>query len=323
MKIIRKCSKKAKAELVILMAVSLLSSICGCANNSNSIDSENPSESINSTAEEMTGIQNTESSHTEMSFPDKLTFVDVKGTEYTIDIHNDWPLNQYNVDNFVKSEDTRMSYSDENYSYRLGVDVSKYSMDVDWNAVKEAGYEFAIIRVGFRGYGSAGDLVEDPYAIANLKGALEAGLDVGVYFFSQAINEEEAVEEAAFTMKILEKAGLGPEDLKMPVVYDPETITDDEARTDDISGEQFTANAVAYLKEIQANGYKGMIYSNMLWEAFQLDLNALSDFPIWYADYEDQPQTPYAFEIWQYSESANVPGILNACDVNIQLLQSQ
>ncbi|MCR5677351.1 MAG: glycoside hydrolase family 25 protein [Agathobacter sp.] len=257
---------------------------------------------------------------TEGELKTEFKFRDVKGKEYRVDIHNEWAPNPFDVDKFVKDKNGKMAYSSEEYSYRLGVDVSKYSKDIDWNAVKEDGYEFAIIRVGFRGYGRTGQLVEDPYAIKNIKGALNAGLEIGVYFFSQAINEVEAVEEAQFTMQILEKADVDLNDLKLPVVFDPETITDDEARTDDVSGEQFTANALAFFKEIEANGYHGMIYSNMLWEAYQLDLVQLKDYPVWYADYEEKPQTPYAFQMWQYSESAVVSGIPNACDVNIELI---
>ena len=313
--------KKICTQGLLFSAILLVNiTICGCEDkkiesNLTSIIQSESTTNEETTNEETTKEENTEEEQTQ------LTFVDVKGNEYTIDIHNDWPLNPYNVDNFVRDENGNMSYLSEEYTYRLGVDVSKYSAEIDWAKVKADGYEFAIIRVGFRGYGNSGQLVEDPYAVSNLKGALEAGLDVGVYFFSQAISEEEAIEEAKFTIEILEKAGVTSEDLKMPVVFDPETITDDDARTDDVSGEQFTANALAYLKKIESEGFTGMIYSNMLWEAYQLDLNELSDYPVWYADYEDKPQTPYAFEIWQYSESANVSGIPNLCDVNIQMIK--
>ena len=109
------------------------------------------------------------------------------------------------------------------------------------------------------------------------------------------------------------------EKLDLPVVYDPESILDAEARTDDVSGEQFTKNTVAFTKAIKDAGYEPMVYSNMLWEAFELDLKELPDIPIWYADYEPLPQTPYDFTMWQYSNEGNVKGISGVVDLDIQL----
>ena len=107
----------------------------------------------------------------------------------------------------------------------------------------------------------------------------------------------------------------------MPVVYDPEHILEDEARTDGVTGEQFTQNAKVFCKEIEEAGYDTMIYSNMLWEAYELDLEKLLDYPVWYADYEELPQTPYRFSMWQYSSTGSVPGIEGNVDLNIQLLK--
>ena len=109
--------------------------------------------------------------------------------------------------------------------------------------------------------------------------------------------------------------------LGMPVVYDPEHILEDEARTDGVTGEQFTQNAKVFCKEIEKAGYDAMIYSNMLWEAYELDLEKLLDYPVWYADYEELPQTPYRFSMWQYSSTGSVPGIEGNVDLNIQLLK--
>ena len=142
----------------------------------------------------------------------------------------------------------------------------------------------------------------------------KAGIDVGVYFFSQAVNEEEAKEEADFVLEHLKG-----QEFQMPVVYDPEHILEDEARTDGVTGEQFTQNAKVFCKEIEKAGYDAMIYSNMLWEAYELDLEKLLDYPVWYADYEELPQTPYRFSMWQYSSTGSVPGIEGNVDLNIQL----
>ena len=123
-----------------------------------------------------------------------------------------------------------ISYEDDKYTSRFGVDVSKYSGHINWEKAKEDGVEFAIARIGFRGYGKSGAIHADETAMVNIKGAKDAGIDVGVYFFSQAINEKEAIEEADFVLDMLDGMPLG-----MPIVFDPEHILHDEGRTDNVS----------------------------------------------------------------------------------------
>lgn len=182
--------------------------------------------------------------------------------------------------------------------------------------VKADGYEFAFIRIGFRGYGKEGIIKTDKMFHENIKKAQAARLDVGVYFFAQAISEEEAIEEANF---VLEQ--LNGYELQMPVVYDPESILHSDARTDHVTGEQFTKNTKAFCETISNAGFEPMIYCNMLWQAFKLELSQLSEFPIWYADYEKLPQTPYQFAIWQYTQSGQVDGIDGNVDINIQMIK--
>lgn len=244
-----------------------------------------------------------------------LDFVDAHGERYTVEINEAVAKNPYNKALFVKNEN-KISYEDKKYTSRLGVDVSVFQGDIDWEQVKAAGYEFAILRIGYRGYGEEGTLNADEKFEQNMENARKAGIDVGVYFFSQAVNEEEAKEEADFVLEHLKG-----QELQMPVVYDPEHILEDEARTDGVTGEQFTQNAKVFCKEIEEAGYDAMIYSNMLWEAYELDLEKLLDYPVWYADYEELPQTPYRFSMWQYSSTGSVPGIEGNVDLNIQLLK--
>ena len=135
---------------------------------------------------------------------------------------------------------------------------------------------------------------------------------MGVYIFSQAINENEAIEEANLVIEQLKD-----EEIELPVVFDPELIRTDEARTDNISGEQFTKNTIAFCEKIKDAGYEPMIYSNMYWEAFLFEMEKLSDYPIWYADYETIPQTPYEFEFWQYADDGVVDGISGKTDLNV------
>ena len=243
-----------------------------------------------------------------------LEFVDAFWNPYKVKINHDIARKKYRDKNFSYKEG-KMIYKDDKYSSRLGVDVSHHQGKIDWEKVKEDGYEFAIIRIGYRGYGTEGTLKLDNRFHENIKDAQRAGLDVGVYFFAQAINEEEALEEAEFVLKHLKGYKL-----ELPVAYDPESILYDEARTDDVTGEQFTKNAKVFCKRIRKAGYEPMIYSNMLWEAYELDLEKLSDYPIWYADYEPLPQTPYDFVMWQYTSSGTVDGIKGRVDLNIQFV---
>lgn len=243
---------------------------------------------------------------------DTLRFVDAHGEWYETEIDPDIEKNTYNW-SFLTNDGSTISYTgDERYSLRKGVDVSQHQGDIDWEKVKADGYDFAFVRMIYRGYGASGSLNLDNRYYENIVGAQAAGLDVGVYVFSQAVNEEEAIEEAQLVIDNLQ--GL---DLQLPVVFDPELIREDEARTDHVTGEQFTKNTLAFCEKIKEAGYDPMIYSNMYWEAFLFDLRQLEKYPVWYADYEKIPQTPYQFSFWQYSESGSVNGIDGAVDLDV------
>jgi GH25 family lysozyme M1 (1,4-beta-N-acetylmuramidase) len=284
---------------------------------------ENGADGSSTSADDVSeAAEETQATETIAAQPEILEFVDVRGNAYQVEIQPEWKKHTYASDGFIHDGDT-LSYSSEtdNITSKMGVDVSNYQGNIDWEKVKAAGYEFAFIRIGFRGYGESGSLNPDKRYKENLQGALDAGLDVGVYFFSQAVSEEESVEEAEYVLSLLDEADISVEQLALPIVFDPENILDDEARTDDVTGEQFTQNATAFCERIREAGAAPMIYCNMLWEAYKLDLGVLSDYPVWYADYEELPQTPYAFEFWQYSESAHVDGISGAVDVDIWLIR--
>ena len=245
--------------------------------------------------------------------PEILVFRDVFGEEYETTINPDIPSNTFSNDKFIHDGD-KLRYDDEGYDCKLGIDVSHHQNSIDWKSVKDQGYDFAFLRIGYRGYGKEGSLNQDRTFEQNYEKAKAAGLSVGVYFFAQAVSEEEAAEEAEFVLNIL-----NGRELELPVVYDPESILDDEARTDNVSAEQFTKNTKEFCRLVKEAGYSPMIYSNMLWEAFELDLEELSDIDIWYADYEDVPQTPYNFIFWQYSNTGNVAGVRGEVDLDIWL----
>lgn len=228
----------------------------------------------------------------------KFLFRDVFGTEFKTVINPDVPPVQTKKQLFkLDKAKTKMTYTgDADYRIRLGVDISRHDGEVDWKKLKADGIEFVILRCGFRGYQS-GKLKADENFQTNIKGALEAGLDVGVYIFSQADSEKEALEEAALILKEIKG-----HKINLPVFYDPEIIRDDPARSDNITGAQFTKNAVVFCEAIKKAGYVPGVYSNMLWEAYEFDMSKIKDYVIWYADYEEQPQSPYKFEFWQYAE---------------------
>lgn len=255
---------------------------------------------------------------TEEPEPEILHFVDVYQNPYQVEINPNVEKHDYKDDSFVHNGD-RLSYEgDSNYTYRLGVDVSEHQGYVDWQALKDSGFEFAFIRLGYRGYGQEGRICLDREFYRNIQNAQAVGFDVGVYFFAQAVNEEEALEEANFVLQNLEGYTL-----QLPVVYDPESILDDEARTDNVSGEQFTKNTEVFCSAVADAGYDPMIYANMLWEAFELDLEELSEYPLWYADYEPVPQTPYHFRFWQYTNQGQVHGITGNTDLNIEMVPKE
>ncbi len=301
----------AKAVSAVLFITIFLS---GCSiKGESSVEATNPEMAVSIETENVEGEDNIAEDTEELVPEDEskniLVFRDVFGEEYETEIKGDVSPVKYDKDGFVH-DGYKLSYKDAKTI--LGVDVSHHQGYIDWQQVKNDGYDFAIIRIGYRGYGKAGTVNKDRTFEDNYKNAKAAGLKVGVYFFAQAINEDEAEEEADFVLGVLNGRGLD-----LPVVYDPENILDDEARTDNVSGEQFTANTKVFCQKIKDNGYDPMIYSNMLWEAFELDLSQLSDYPIWYADYEEVPQTPYDFEMWQYTNEGKVSGISGVTDLNI------
>jgi len=209
----------------------------------------------------------------------------------------------------------KITYSDDNYESEMGIDVSYHQGDIDWGQVKAAGIDFVYIRCGYRGYAAEGTLNEDPKFEEYYEGAKKNGLKVGVYFFSQAVNEKEAEEEAEYTAKLLKG-----KKLDLPVCFDPENAGGSDSRTYNISGKQFTLNTKAFCKKINDKGYNVMVYSNMNWEANKLDMASLEYIPVWYADYEPLPQTPYHFNIWQYSGTGTIPGISGNVDLDLRMI---
>ncbi len=223
--------------------------------------------------------------------------------------------NEYVNENFVKDETTGyLTYADESLEILQGLDVSIYQGDIEWDKVKEAGFDFVIIRCGFRGYVTA-SVNADANFRSNIQGALDAGLKVGVYFFSQAVDTQEALEEANFVLDLIDGY-----DVEFPVVYDWEVVIDkdgDPVRTAEIEPEQLTANALVFCERIKMAGYTPMIYCNKKTAVWKYDLSMLDGIDIWLAEYSDTPTYFYDFAMWQYSSKGQVPGIEGNVDLNI------
>lgn len=192
-----------------------------------------------------------------------------------------------------------------------GIDVSEHQGDIDWNAVKNAGIEFAIIRVGYRTYGG-GEITLDTTFEQNLRNADAAGIKTGVYFFSQAIDPEEAIEEADAVIDAIR-----PYNITYPVIFDWELITGDSARTDAMTVDNLADACISFCERVKSAGYTPMIYQNKNTTMFKLDLPKLQDYDFWLAEYGDKPTYYYDYQMWQYSSTGKVPGINGEVDMNI------
>ena len=215
--------------------------------------------------------------------------------------------NTYIPQAFVQGENGWIFYPDA----LQGVDVSVYQGEIDWQAVADAGVDFAIIRVGYRGY-SQGAIQPDTNFQKNMEGALKAGLDVGVYFFSQATTVREAEEEADYVLEAIRNYPV-----TYPVVFDWEFIDGQQARTDEIDGERMTECAKTFCELVQAGGYTPMVYFNQEQGYLYYQLDQLDEFSFWLAEYDEKPDFFYHFAMWQYTHTGTVPGIPGNVDLNL------
>ena len=196
----------------------------------------------------------------------------------------------------------------------IGIDVSHWQNEIDWEQVRDSGVDFAMIRLGYRGY-EQGALGMDTYAIANLDGAVAAGLQVGVYFFSQALTPEEAEEEAYYVVEALEDYR---EFITMPVVFDWEHVSSANARTANMRDPDILTDCtLAFLQTIEAAGYRPMVYFNRTQSWKYLNLEEVKDYEFWLAAYTQRMNFPYKIKMWQYTNKGSVPGVVGECDVNI------
>ena len=192
----------------------------------------------------------------------------------------------------------------------MGIDISTHQKEIDFEKVKEAGVEFVMIRLGYRG-SVEGLLFEDEWAQRNYQGAKAAGLKVGGYFFSQSISEEEAIEEANYAMEIIEGW-----ELEMPLVYDWEFIKEGY-RTDGVDARGLTDYTLAFCRTVEEAGYDAMVYFNPEQSRKKMYLGELTDYGFWLAMYTDQMDYPYKVDMWQYTCTGRVPGVNGNVDINL------
>lgn len=244
-------------------------------------------------------------------YPEHVVMLD-SGQYYFLPLHEDLAFNNYVDDNFIAEESGLVSYRQDGETItKKGIDVSKYQGKIDWEAVKNDGVDYAIIRVGIRGY-SEGGIVEDEFFRQNIEGAIANGIPVGVYFFTQAINETEALEEADFVLEMLQGYSL-----TYPVYLDIEDVKKENCRTNSLTVEERTNNAKVFLEKIAAAGYQPALYGNMKTFLLMLDLASLEQYDKWFAGYTLPIYYPYEYKMLQYSEKGKVAGVPGKVDVNI------
>ncbi len=224
------------------------------------------------------------------------------------------PLNPYDKAGFSVDGKGRVTYEKDGRRARTGVDVSTYQKEIDWQAVAGDGIDFAMLRLGYRGY-TEGGLFMDQTFEANLHGALDAGLDVGVYFFSQAITPQEAEEEADYVLSAIEGY-----DITCPIAFDWEPITPgSSARTDSLSNSTLVQCAGAFCARIKEAGYQPAVYFNQSLGYLRYDLRELTEYNLWLAEYDTRPDFYYHFDIWQYTHTGRVDGIQGDVDLDLDL----
>lgn len=247
----------------------------------------------------------------------KILLKDQTFGEIWIPVLKDVPLSDHPLEK-LKEQDSRMySYdSDGDYNAMTGIDISSHNQVTDWEAVRDDGIDFVMLRVGYRTYGG-GILKEDEKFRQYYQDAKAAGLKVGAYFFSQAVTEEEAVEEAQLTAKQLRDC-----ELDFPVAFDWEIIFDDSdgARTDHVPVDTLTDLTLAFCQNMESIGYRPMIYQNKRTSLLKYDLPRLQGIPFWLAEYGDGPTYIYQYDMWQYTCKGAVNGVEGKVDINLSFL---
>lgn len=242
-----------------------------------------------------------------------VTYAD--GTEEWVEINQSLPKNEYDFTKLVCQSNLMKYYVNGKKVSYVGVDISSEQDYVDFSKVKKAGIDFVMLRVGARGYGT-GELIVDDYFTDNIKRASNAGLDIGVYFSSQAITVDEAITEAEMVLEYLEGY-----DVDYPIGFRMELIGNDNARTDDLTRSEKTDIAIAFLQKVESEGYKSILYGNKQWLLTEIDISKMMSYDVWLSQAGDIPDYPYNFAMWQYDYEGTIPGIVGSVDMNVSFVK--
>ena len=235
-----------------------------------------------------------------------MTSIQVKhadGTKEWVEVNEDIPKNKYDYKNLTYDKPLMNYREDGKLVSKCGVDISANQGEVDFSKLKSAGCDFVMIKVGARGY-SSGRIVTDANLEDNLKAAKKAGLDIGVYFCSQALNKSEAREEADELMDAISGYSI-----KYPIAFVMENVDDDMARIEALEQTDRTQIAKAFLNRVEDAGYTPMVYGDKEWLLTMVDMEELQDYEVWFAQDSDEPEYPYEFGMWQYDSDASIKGI--------------
>lgn len=243
---------------------------------------------------------------------ERYALKDYDGTNAYAPLYSGLKRNPYSTEDITVKNGFRYYGKPEEGKSLVGIDVSRYQANVDWAKVRQAGVDYAILRIGYRGYGSEGKIVMDENFTAHADGATSVGMPFGVYFFSQAITKEEAVEEARAVVEALKGY-----QVTYPVVFDTEHIPNTSARANDLTVKELTQITKAFCQEIEKAGYEPMIYANERWFLLHMDLRKLKEYPLWLAAYKKELTFPYQVKMWQYTEKGTVDGIEGNVDLNV------
>lgn len=269
--------KKQIGKAVVSIAVLLSVSLCGCGNN---------------------------------PYKGMVSVPDGAGGEMLVELYEDLPVSNFTSEGFSDNGEY-VDYDSTEYTALRGIDVSEHQQEIDWNSVKAEEIDFAIIRAGYSGY-SNGESHVDKYFEKNIEGALNAGQNVGVYFFSQAINESEAREEAEFLLDIIKEYKI-----TMPVFFDWEPMYEESSRTSDIDRTTLTDCCLEFCKTIEDAGYKAGVYFYRSLGYHHYELDRLKGLTFWAGAPGDYPDFYYEHNFWQYTSTAKINGIEGNVDLDL------
>lgn len=245
---------------------------------------------------------------------DYITVKDDKGNKKRYEILSSVPKNDYDLKNDLTRENNDLKYKDTKREAVKGVDLSKYNGTVDFNALKQGGVGFAMLRLGSRGYGTGAISLDEKF-VEYAQNAQLSGIQIGAYFYSQAVSETEAIEEANYIV-----GAVSGFDIKYPIAIDVEKVSGDEARTDNLTSEERTKVVKAFCDTVKGYGYKPIIYATRDMLIAGMDLEDLTDYDVWLSDDNVPTDYPYRFSMWQYDRRGSIEGINGDIDLNLSFI---